>query len=180
MRRQQISDGKIYPNTKDHHRHFKEGQYSLNIPPHHYNCRPCESRGHYNSRRNVEWRLAGRIKSVMAPDPVPTQTILGNFPKMHPSNILNTRPTIPTISLQCQPRQTTRVLVLGSKEHMVSMLQIKTQSVPETNRRHNNNRTIAIQDKGILSLRSLWTATQLHTNKLEKTFGCNAQQTYHS
>ncbi len=77
---------------------------------------------------------------------------IGQFQKMHPSNILHTRPTIPTISLQCQPRQTTWVLVLDSKEHMVSMLQIETQSVPETIRRHNNNRTIAIQDKGILSL----------------------------
>ena len=162
MRRQQIPDGEIYPNTKDHHRHFKEGQYSSNIPPHHYNCRPHEYRGHYNFRRTVEWRLAGRIKSIMAPDPVPTQTILGNFPKMHPSNILHTCPTIPTISLQCQPRQTTWVLVLGSKEHMVSMLQIETQSVPETNRRHNNNRTIAIQDIGILSL---------HRNSTGDSFG---------
>jgi hypothetical protein len=90
-RRRQIPDGEVYPNTKDHHRHFKEGQYSSNIPPHHYNCRPRKSRGHYNSRRNVEWRLAGRIKSIMAPDPMPTQTILGNItntltPQYQPSH----------------------------------------------------------------------------------------------
>jgi hypothetical protein len=143
--RQQILDGEIHTDNKNHDRHIEESKHSPTLPINYNNFRSSEPGRHHSPQWNDEWGLASKIELAMAQDPVPTQTILGTISKMHPSNILHMHPsnilhtilTIATFPFQCQPRQAAWGLAPGPQKHMVPML-------PQANRRHNNNKIIAI------------------------------------